>query len=189
MSKVIADARSAVADLPEGATLLVGGFGLCGIPEELIQAVRELGRRQLTVVSNNAGTTLFGLVQLLRNDQVRKVMASYVGENDVFEQLMLSGKLEVELVPQGTLAERIRAGGAGIPGFYTATGANTLVADGKERRRFGNREYILEHGITGEFALVHAWKGDTEGNLIYRKTARNFNPLVAMAGRITVAEV
>ena len=189
MSKVIADARSAVADLPEGATLLVGGFGLCGIPEELIQAVRELGRRELTVVSNNAGTTLFGLVQLLRNDQVRKVMASYVGENDVFEQLMLSGKLEVELVPQGTLAERIRAGGAGIPGFYTATGVNTLVAEGKERRRFGDREYILELGITGEFALVHAWKGDTEGNLIYRKTARNFNPLVAMAGRITVAEV
>jgi len=189
VSKVIADARSAVADLPEGATLLVGGFGLCGIPEELIQAVRELGRRELTVVSNNAGTTLFGLVQLLRNDQVRKVMASYVGENDVFEQLMLSGKLEVELVPQGTLAERLRAGGAGIPGFYTATGVNTLVADGKERRRFGDREYILELGITGEFALVHAWKGDTEGNLIYRKTARNFNPLVAMAGRITVAEV
>ncbi len=189
MSKVIADARSAVADLPEGATLLVGGFGLCGIPEELIQAVRELGRRQLTVVSNNAGTTLFGLVQLLRNDQVRKVMASYVGENDVFEQLMLSGNLEVELVPQGTLAERLRAGGAGIPGFYTATGVNTLVADGKESRRFGDREYILELGITGEFALVHAWKGDTEGNLIYRKTARNFNPLVAMAGRITVAEV
>jgi len=183
------DARSAVADLPEGATLLVGGFGLCGIPEELIQAVGELGRRQLTVVSNNAGTTRFGLVQLLRNDQVRKVMASYVGENDVFEQLMLSGNLEVELVPQGTLAERLRAGGAGIPGFYTATGVHTLVADGKESRRFGDREYILELGITGEFALVHAWKGDTEGNLIYRKTARNFNPLVAMAGRITVAEV
>jgi len=189
VSKVIADARSAVADLPEGATLLVGGFGLCGIPEELIQAVRELGRGQLTIVSNNAGTTLFGLVQLLRSDQVRKVVASYVGENDVFEQLMLSGKLEVELVPQGTLAERLRAGGAGIPGFYTATGVNTLVAEGKERRRFGDREYILELGITGEFALVHAWKGDTEGNLIYRKTARNFNPLVAMAGRITVAEV
>ena len=136
MSKVIADARSAVADLPEGATLLVGGFGLCGIPEELIEAVRDLGRSQLTVVSNNAGTTHFGLVQLLRNNQVRKVMASYVGENDVFEQLMLSGKLDVELVPQGTLAERLRAGGAGIPGFYTATGVNTLVADGKERRRF-----------------------------------------------------
>jgi len=189
LSKVIADARSAVADLPEGATLLVGGFGLCGIPEELIEAVRDLGRPGLTIVSNNAGTTQFGLVQLLRNKQVRKVMASYVGENDVFEQLMLSGTLDVELVPQGTLAERLRAGGAGIPGFYTATGVNTVVAAGKESREFDGREYILERGITGEFALVHAWKGDTEGNLVYRKTARNFNPLVAMAGRITVAEV
>ena len=189
MSKVIADARSAVADLPEGATLLVGGFGLCGIPEELIEAVRDLGRTGLTIVSNNAGTTQFGLVQLLRNKQVRKVMASYVGENDVFEQFMLSGTLDVELVPQGTLAERLRAGGAGIPGFYTATGVNTVVAAGKESREFDGREYLLERGITGEFALVHAWKGDTEGNLVYRKTARNFNPLVAMAGRITVAEV
>ena len=189
MSKVIADARSAVADLPEGATLLVGGFGLCGIPEELIEAVRDLGRTGLTVVSNNAGTTQFGLVQLLRNQQVRKVMASYVGENDVFEQLMLSGTLDVELVPQGTLAERLRAGGAGIPGFYTATGVNTTVAVGKELRTFDGREYILERGITGEFALVHAWKADTEGNLVYRKTARNFNPLVAMAGQVTVAEV
>lgn len=189
MSKVIPDARSAVQDLPEGATLLVGGFGLCGIPEELIEAVRDLGRTGLTIVSNNAGTTQFGLVQLLRNRQVRKVMASYVGENDVFEQLMLSGELDVELVPQGTLAERLRAGGAGIPGFYTATGVNTLVAKGKESREFEGREYILERGITGEFALVHAWKGDTAGNLVYRKTARNFNPLVAMAGRITVAEV
>jgi 3-oxoacid CoA-transferase subunit A len=189
LSKVIADARSAVLDLPEGATLLVGGFGLCGIPEELIEAVRDLGRSGLTIVSNNAGTTQFGLVQLLRNKQVRKVLASYVGENDVFEQLMLSGSLDVELVPQGTLAERLRAGGAGIPGFYTATGVNTIVAEGKELREFDGREYILERGITGEFALVHAWKGDTEGNLVYRKTARNFNPLVAMAGRITVAEV
>ncbi len=185
----MADAPSAVADLPDGATLLVGGFGLCGIPEELIEAVRDLGRRELTIVSNNAGTTEFGLVQLLRTKQVRKVMASYVGENEVFEQLMLSGELDVELVPQGTLAERLRAGGAGIPGFYTATGVNTLVAEGKETRTFGDRDYILERGITGEFALVHAWKGDVEGNLVYRKTARNFNPLVAMAGRITVAEV
>jgi 3-oxoacid CoA-transferase subunit A len=189
VSKVIADARSAVADLPEGAMLLVGGFGLCGIPEELIEAVGDLGRKELTIVSNNAGTTQFGLVRLLRNNQVRKVMASYVGENDVFEQLMLSGRLEVELVPQGTLAERLRAGGAGIPGFYTATGVNTLVAAGKETRAFDGREYVLERGITGEFALVHAWKGDSDGNLVYRKTARNFNPLVAMAGRITVAEV
>jgi 3-oxoacid CoA-transferase subunit A len=189
LSKVFSDANSAVADLPDGATLLVGGFGLCGTPDELIGAVRDLGRKGLTVVSNNAGTTHFGLVHLLRNQQVRKVLASYVGENDVFEQLMLSGELDVELVPQGTLAERLRAGGAGIPGFYTATGVHTLVATGKETRTFEGREYILERGITGEFALVHAWKGDNEGNLVYRKTARNFNPLVAMAGRITVAEV
>lgn len=189
MTKVFADAAAAVADLPQGATLLVGGFGLCGIPEELIHAVRDLGRTGLTIVSNNAGTTDHGLVHLLRNKQVRKVMASYVGENEVFEQLMLSGALDVELVPQGTLAERLRAGGAGIPGFYTATGVNTLVAEGKEARTFDGREYMLERGITGEFALVHAWRGDAAGNLVYRKTARNFNPLVAMAGRITVAEV
>jgi 3-oxoacid CoA-transferase subunit A len=189
VTKVFDDAGSAVADLPEGATLLVGGFGLCGIPEELIGAVHDHGRKGLTVVSNNAGTTQFGLVQLMRSGQVRKMMASYVGENDVFEQLMRSGALEVELVPQGTLAERLRAGGAGIPGFYTATGVNTPVATGKETRAFDGRDYVLERGITGDFALVHAWKGDTEGNLVYRKTARNFNPLVAMAGRVTVAEV
>ena len=189
MSKVVATAAEAVADLPDGATLVVGGFGLCGIPAELILAVRDLGRRNLTIVSNNAGTTEHGLVHLLRNGQVKKVMASYVGENDVFEQLMLSGELEVELVPQGTLAERLRAGGAGIPAFYTATGVNTLVAEGKETRTFNGREYVMERGITGEFGLVHAWKGDAEGNLVCRKTARNFNPLCAMAGRITVAEV
>ena len=189
MSKVVATSAEAVADLPDAATIVAGGFGLCGIPEELIMAVRDLGRRNLTIVSNNAGTTEFGLVHLLRNGQVKKVMASYVGENDVFEQLMLSGELEVELVPQGTLAERLRAGGAGIPAFFTATGGNTLVADGKETRTFHGREYVMERGITGDFGLVHAWKGDTEGNLVYRKTARNFNPLCAMAGRITVAEV
>jgi 3-oxoacid CoA-transferase subunit A len=189
MSKVFPDAAAAVGDLPEGATVLVGGFGLCGIPEELILAVRDLGRRGLTIVSNNAGTTHHGLVHLLRNGQVRKVLASYVGENDVFEQLMLSGELDVELVPQGTLAERMRAGGAGIPGFFTATGVGTRVAEGKETRTFEGREYVLERGITGEFALVHAWKGDTAGNLVYRRTARNFNPLAAMAGRVTVAEV
>ncbi len=189
MSKVVATAAEAVADLPDGATIVAGGFGLCGIPGELIMAVRDLGRRNLTIVSNNAGTTEHGLVHLLRNGQVKKVMASYVGENDVFEQLMLSGELEVELVPQGTLAERLRAGGAGIPAFYTATGVNTLVADGKETRTFNGRDYVMERGITGEFGLVHAWKGDAEGNLVYRKTARNFNPLCAMAGRVTVAEV
>jgi 3-oxoacid CoA-transferase subunit A len=189
VSKVFPDAARAIADLPDGATVLVGGFGLCGIPEELILALRDLGRGGLTIVSNNAGTTHHGLVHLLRNGQVRKVLASYVGENDVFEQLMLSGKLDVELVPQGTLAERMRAGGAGIPGFYTATGVGTRVAEGKETRAFDGREYVLERGITGDFALVHAWKGDAEGNLVFRRTARNFNPLAAMAGRITVAEV
>jgi 3-oxoacid CoA-transferase subunit A len=189
VSKVFPDAARAIADLPDEATVLVGGFGLCGIPDELILALRDLGRGNLTIVSNNAGTTHHGLVHLLRNGQVRKVLASYVGENDVFEQLMLSGKLDVELVPQGTLAERMRAGGAGIPGFYTATGVGTRVADGKETRTFDGREYVLERGITGDFALVHAWKGDAEGNLVFRRTARNFNPLAAMAGRITVAEV
>lgn len=189
MTKVVASAALAVADLPDGATIVAGGFGLCGIPEELILAVRDLGRKHLTIVSNNAGTTDHGLVHLLRNGQVRKVMASYVGENEVFEELMLAGTLEVELVPQGTLSERLRAGGAGIPAFYTATGVGTLVAEGKETRTFNGREYVMERGITAEFALVHAWKGDSEGNLVFRKTARNFNPLCAMAGRITVAEV
>ncbi|MCU0621645.1 MAG: CoA transferase subunit A [Gemmatimonadales bacterium] len=189
MTKLVADAATALHDLPDGATVLVGGFGLCGIPDELILALRDLGRRDLTIVSNNAGTTEHGLVHLLRAGQVRKVLASYVGENDVFEQLMLSGQLDVELVPQGTLAERMRAGGAGIPGFYTATGVGTKVAEGKETRAFDGREYVLERGITGDFALVHAWKGDEQGNLVFRRTARNFNPLAAMAGRITIAEV
>jgi len=189
VSKVFPDAASALHDLADRAIVLVGGFGLCGIPEELILALRDLGRRDLTIVSNNAGTTLHGLVHLLRSKQVKKVLASYVGENDVFEQLMLSGELDVELVPQGTLAERMRAGGAGIPGFFTATGVGTRVAEGKETRTFDGREYVLERGIVGDFALVHAWKADGEGNLVFRRTARNFNPLAAMAGRITVAEV
>ena len=189
MSKVFPDAASALHDLADHAIVLVGGFGLCGIPEELILALRDLGRRDLTIVSNNAGTTHHGLVHLLRSKQVKKVLASYVGENDVFEQLMLSGELDVELVPQGTLAKRMRAGGAGIPGFFTATGVGTRVAEGKETRTFDGREYVLERGIVGDFALVHAWKADGEGNLVFRRTARNFNPLAAMAGRITVAEV
>jgi len=189
VSKVFPDAASALHDLADHAIVLVGGFGLCGIPEELILALRDLGRRDLTIVSNNAGTTHHGLVHLLRSKQVKKVLASYVGENDVFEQLMLSGELDVELVPQGTLAERMRAGGAGIPGFFTATGVGTRVAEGKETRTFDGREYVLERGIVGDFALVHAWKADGVGNLVFRRTARNFNPLAAMAGRITVAEV
>ncbi len=189
MTKIFPDAISALKDVPDGATLLVGGFGLCGIPEESILALRLVGPTGLTVVSNNAGTTDHGLVHLLKNGQVRRMVSSYVGENAVFEQQMLSGQLEVDLVPQGTLAERLRAGGAGIPAFYTPTGVGTMVAEGKEERHFGGRPYLLEEGIVGDFALVRAWKGDTNGNLVFRKTARNFNPLCAMAGRITIAEV
>lgn len=189
MNKVYPDAKTACADISSGATLLVGGFGLCGVPEECISAVRDLGVKQLTVVSNNAGTTNHGLVHLLKNGQVRKMMASYVGENAVFEQQMLSGQLEVELIPQGTLAERMRAGGAGIPAFFTPTGVGTLVAEGKEIREFEGRRYVMERGITGDFALVRAWKGDRFGNLVFRKTSRNFNPMMATAGRVTIAEV
>jgi len=167
----------------------VGGFGLCGIPEECIVAVRDGGAKQLTIVSNNAGTTNHGLVHLLKNGQVKKMMSSYVGENEVFERLMLSGELAVELIPQGTLAERIRAGGAGIPAFFTATGVGTVVADGKEVREFDGRPYVMERGIRGDYALVKAYKGDRFGNLVFRKTARNFNPMMATAGKITIAEV
>jgi 3-oxoacid CoA-transferase subunit A len=187
--KVFPTAEAALADVQDDMTLLVGGFGLCGIPDELIGALRILGPKNLVCVSNNAGTTDTGLVHLLESEQVRKMISSYVGENAVFEKLMLSGKLDVELTPQGTLAERIRAGGAGIPAFFTPTGVGTPVADGKERRDFDGRTYLMERGITGDFALVHAWKGDRLGNLVYRKTARNFNPMMAMAGRVTVAEV
>ena len=189
MNKVYPDAKTACADVPDGAILLVGGFGLCGIPEESIFALRDGGAKQLTIVSNNAGTTNHGLVHLLRNGQVKKMMSSYVGENEVFEKLMLSGELEVELIPQGTLAERIRAGGAGIPAFFTPTGVGTVVADGKEVREFDGRPYVMERGIRGEYALVKAYKGDRHGNLVFRKTARNFNPMMATAGKITVAEV
>ncbi len=188
-SKVFPDAVSALADLADGVTILSGGFGLCGIPQDCIMAIRDSGRRNLTVVSNNAGTTDHGLVHLLRNQQVRKMISSYVGENAIFEQQMLSGTLEVELVPQGTLAERIRAGGAGIPAFFTATGVGTVVADGKDLREFDGRTYLLERAIRGDYAIVRAQRGDTLGNLQFRKTARNFNPMMATAGRITVAEV
>ena len=189
MNKVFPSAAAALTDVADGMTILVGGFGLCGIPEESIFALRDRGVKGLTVVSNNAGTTQHGLVHLLKNKQVKKMMSSYVGENEVFEQQMLAGELEVELIPQGTLAERIRAGGAGIPAFYTATGYGTVVAEGKETKAFDGRMYVMERGITGDFALVRAWKGDTQGNLVYRKTARNFNPPIATAGRVTVAEV
>lgn len=189
MNKVYPDAKAACADIPNGATILVGGFGLCGVPEEAIFALRDLGPRELTLVSNNAGTTDHGLVHLLRNGQVKKMMSSYVGENAVFEEQMLSGRIEVELMPQGTLAERIRAGGHGIPAFFTPAGVGTIVAEGKEVREFDGRRYLMERWIRGDYALVRAWKGDAQGNLVYRKTSRNFNPMMAAAGRITIAEV
>ena len=189
IDKVVPTAREAVSDVFDGATLVVGGFGLCGIPENLIGALVEKGVRDLTVVSNNCGVDDWGLGLLLRSRQIRKMMSSYVGENAEFERQFLSGELDVELVPQGTLAERMRAGGAGIPGFYTATGVGTLVAEGKETRTFDAREYVLERGITGDFSLVAAWKGDRYGNLVYRKAARNFNPMAATAGKISIAEV
>jgi 3-oxoacid CoA-transferase subunit A len=189
MDKTFADARAALHDLRDGVTILAGGFGLSGNPENCIRAIRELGITDLTIVSNNCGTTDKGLGVLLANGQVKKMISSYVGENKVFERLFLDGKLEVELCPQGTLAERLRAGGAGIPAFYTPTGYGTKRAEGKEARELDGRWCILEHAIRGDFALVKAWKGDRWGNLVYRKTARNFNPMCAAAGKITVAEV
>ena len=179
----------AIQDIQDGATIIVGGFGLTGIPENLILALREKGTKDLTIVSNNCGVDDWGLGLLLANKQIKKMVASYVGENKIFEKQFLSGELEVELVPQGTLAERIRAGGAGIPGFYTPTGVGTPIAEGKEHRLFNGRTHILEEGIVGDFAFVKAWKGEPLGNLVYRKTARNFNPLAATAGRVTIAEV
>lgn len=189
MSKVYKSFVEAVSDIEDGNTLIVGGFGLSGIPEKSIEALREQGTKELTVVSNNCGVDDGGLGILLANKQIKKMISSYVGENKIFEQQYLSGELEVELTPQGTLAERIRAGGAGIPGFYTATGVGTPIAEGKETKDFNGKTYLLEEGIVGDFALVKAWKADTLGNLVYRKTARNFNPLAAMAGKITIAEV
>lgn len=188
-NKVVTSYEQAMAGLKDGMTVISGGFGLCGIPENLIKEIKRLDRKNLTVVSNNCGTTEHGLGMLLINKQISKMVASYVGENDNFEAQMLNGELDVELTPQGTLAEKMRAGGAGIPAFYTATGYGTPVAEGKEVRRFNGREYILEPAITGDFAIIKAYKADTLGNLIYRKTARNFNPLAATAGKITVAEV
>jgi 3-oxoacid CoA-transferase subunit A len=189
MNKVVESAAAAVADIPDGVTLLAGGFGLCGIPELCIAALRDRGVKQLTVVSNNCGVDDFGLGLLLRNKQIRKMVSSYVGENKEFERQLLNGELEVELVPQGTLAERLRAGGAGIPAFYTPAGYGTKVAEGKETRLFGQKHYVLERALTGDFAIVKAKRGDRYGNLVFEKTARNFNPLCAMAGRITIAEV
>jgi 3-oxoacid CoA-transferase subunit A len=187
--KVVAGADVALEGLEDGMTLMVGGFGLCGIPENLIAALRQRGTRQLTCISNNAGVDGFGLGLLLETRQIRKMISSYVGENDEFERQMLSGELEVELIPQGTLAERCRAAGAGIPAFFTPAGYGTEVAEGKEVRMFGGKPYLLEHAFDADFALVKAWKGDEAGNLIFKGTARNFNPMMAMAGRVTVAEV
>ncbi len=187
--KIFASAAEAVADIPNGAVLCIGGFGLCGIPENLIKALVERNINGLTCVSNNAGVDNYGIGLLFQKRQVKKMISSYVGENATFEKLLLSGELEVELVPQGTLAERVRAGGAGIPAFFTPTGVGTLVAKGKEVRDFEGREYVLERAIRGDYALVKAWKADKLGNLVYRKTARNFNPIMATAGRICIAEV
>ncbi|WP_263705392.1 CoA transferase subunit A [Shouchella tritolerans] len=189
MNKIIPTTEKAMAFIKDGSTLVVGGFGLCGIPEHLIAAVKNSGASNLTVVSNNCGVDDFGLGQLLENKQINKMVASYVGENKRFEQQFLNGELEVELVPQGTLAERLRAGGAGIPAFYTATGVDTPVAEGKEEKTFDGKRYIMERGIVGDVALVKAWKADPFGNLVYRKTSRNFNPLVAAAGKVTIVEV
>jgi 3-oxoacid CoA-transferase subunit A len=190
MNKVYPDAEAALAGLlRDGMVIMAGGFGLCGIPEKLIAAVKAAGVGGLTVVSNNAGIDGAGLGLLLESRQIRKMISSYVGENRLFAELYLKGELELEFNPQGTLAERIRAGGAGVPAFFTKTGVGTLVAEGKETREFDGATYVMERGIVADLAIVHAWKGDTEGNLVYRKTARNFNPIMATAGRVTVAEV
>src|SRR3954451_4064103 len=189
MNKVLRSAAEAVAMIDDGATIMMGGFGLCGIPEKLIAALLARGARDLTVVSNNAGVDDFGIGVLLKARQVRKMIATYVGENKEFERQLLTGELEVELVPQGTFAERIRAGGAGIGGLFTPTGYGTLVAEGKEARTIDGKMYVLERPLTADFAFVKAWKGDRAGNLVYRRTARNFNPVMATAARVTIAEV
>jgi 3-oxoacid CoA-transferase subunit A len=190
MKKVYPNATEAMAGLvKDGMMLMAGGFGLCGIPEALIEAVRQSGAKNLTVVSNNAGVDGIGLGVLLETGQIAKMISSYVGENKTFANLYLSGKLELEFNPQGTLAERIRAGGAGIPAFFTKTGVGTIVAEGKDLRDFDGETFVMETGLVADVSLVHAWKGDTEGNLVYRKTARNFNPMMASAGKVTVVEV
>ena len=189
MDKRIASPDDAIANLSDGATILMGGFGLCGIPENLIDALRRKGTKDLTIVSNNAGVDGFGIGLLLQNRQVKKMISTYVGENKLFEQQVVSGELQLELNPQGTLAERLRAGGAGIPAFYTPTGYGTMVAEGKETREFDGRQYVLERAIRGNFAFIKAWKGDRWGNLVFRKTARNFNPMMATAADYVIAEV
>ncbi len=189
IKKVVANAQEAIAGIQDGMEVMFGGFGLCGIPENAIWAIREAGTTNLTCISNNAGVDDFGLGYLLETKQIKKMISSYVGENDEFERQMLSGELDVELIPQGTLAERCRATGAGIPAFFTPAGYGTEVAEGKEVREFNGKPHILEHAFDPDFAFVKAWKGDEAGNLVYKGTARNFNPMMAMAGKITVAEV
>ena len=189
MNKVVESADAAVADISAGATLMVGGFGLCGIPENLIAALVRLGVKGLRTISNNMGVDQFGMGRMLETGQIVSHSGSYVGENKLLEDKVLKGEIDLTLIPQGTLAERIRAGGAGIPAFYTAAGVGTLVAEGKETREFEGKLYLLEHWLRADFALIKAWKGDTSGNLVYKKTARNFNPMMATAARITIAEV
>jgi 3-oxoacid CoA-transferase subunit A len=189
MNKVTANADEAVRDISDGATLMVGGFGLCGIPENLIRALVRKGVKNLTTISNNVGVDGFGMGLLLAAGQIRKHIGTYVGENKLLEQMVLQGKIELDLVPQGTFSERIRAGGAGIPAFFTPTGVGTIVAENKETREFDGRVYVMERALKADFALVKAWKGDKWGNLVYRKTARNFNPMMAAAAKVTIAEV
>jgi 3-oxoacid CoA-transferase subunit A len=189
MNKVVANADEAVRDISDGATLMFGGFGLCGIPENLIRALVRKGVKNLTTISNNAGVDGFGMGILLTGGQIRKHIGTYVGENKLLEQMVLQGKIELDLVPQGTFSERIRAGGAGIPAFFTPTGVGTIVAENKETREFDGRMYVMERALKADFALVKAWKGDKWGNLVYRKTARNFNPMMATAAKVTIAEV
>ncbi|HET8637358.1 MAG TPA: CoA transferase subunit A [Acidobacteriaceae bacterium] len=189
MKKVAESADAAVADIPDGATIMIGGFGLCGIPENLIEALVRRGPKNLRTISNNMGVDGFGMGRMLEAGMIAGHTGSYVGENKMLEKLVLEGKLDLTLVPQGTLAERIRAGGAGIPAFFTPAGAGTLVAEGKEAREFDGKPYLLESWLRADYALVRAWKGDTQGNLVYRKTARNFNPMMATAAKITIAEV
>ena len=189
MNKLVANADEAVRDIPEGASIMIGGFGLCGIPENLIQALKRKNVRNLTTISNNVGVDGFGLGFLLANHQIKKHIGTYVGENKLLEEMVLKGEIELELNPQGTFSERIRAGGAGIPAFFTPTGYGTVIAEGKEVREFNGRPHIMEHALEADFAFVKAWKGDKWGNLVYRKTARNFNPMMATAARVTIAEV
>src|SRR3954469_15911612 len=189
MHKVVASADEAVRDIPDGATIMVGGFGLCGIPENLIEALVRKGVRGLTTISNNVGVDDFGLGKCLYAGQIKAHIGSYVGENRLLEEMVLTGKIDLTLIPQGTFAERLRAGGAGIPAFFTPTGVGTIVAEGKETREFDGRTYVMEHALKADFALIKAWRGDRWGNLIYRKTARNFNPMMATAAKVTIVEV